>query len=343
MSSPFHIRIAWLPSLARWVACIGATVQESAQRVFSAPLWARTAARLRLLFPGRRRRLHLTLLALRTGSPRERWEAAAALGRAPASPEVLAALIAALDDAEPFVRAEAAASLARFDARIVREALWQALGSGEPRRVVAAAEALGHLREGESVGPLLAALQTGGPSVRVSVLEALGRIGRAEALPTLLQALNDPIPAVRWAAAGALGRLGRAEASAALSARLAASVRPREAPTEAGHGQGGDLPTNEPMLVRRRLAWALGRTGGGSEATAALMSALNDVDTEVRRQAALALGALGDPAALPALRSLLAALSGEDDGSVAEAARVAIAALEARLAPTSPLPTEETP
>lgn len=334
-------RVVLPPSLTRWLARAGAAVQKMAREVFSTPRWARVRARLGLLWPERRREVRRALIALRVGSPRERWEAAAALGHAPPSPAVLAALTEALGDVEPFVRAEAASSLARFGVPLVRDLLWQALGSGEPRRVASAAEALGRLRDAESMEPLLAALTTAEPSVRISILEALGRLGRAEALPALLAALDDPVPAVRWAAAGALGQLGQAEAATALSARLVAGARRREAATAAGRRSRRRGQAGEPAPVRQRLAWALGRTGGGSEAVAALVGALDDVDAEVRRQAALALGALGDPAALPALRSFLADLGSEGDGSLAEAARAAIAALEARSSSLHP-PTEET-
>ncbi|MCC7352552.1 MAG: HEAT repeat domain-containing protein [Anaerolineae bacterium] len=298
--------------------------------------FTRTVARQRLVLPAERRNLRAALVALRTGSPRERWEAAAALGHFPASPDVAGALAAALGDPEPFVRAEAAAALAQLGAPAARGPLLQALGSQEPLRVAAAAEGLGRLRDAESVGALLAALETTEPAVRASIVTALGQTGAAEALPALLAALNDDVPAVRWAAAGALGQLGHAEASSALATRLAASVRRREDPDPARRGRRRRIEepfVKEPVMMRRRLVWSLSRAGGGSEAVAALVRALDDVDAEVRRRAALALGKIGDATALPALGAHLDDVGDEGGGPVAEAAQAAIVALEARLAP----------
>ncbi len=307
--------------------------------------FTRWMASRRLVLSGGQRDLRAALIALRTGSPRERWEAAAVLGRYPASPDVANALAAALGDPEPFVRAEAAAALAQFGAPIARAPLLQALNSQEPRRIAAAAEALGRLHDAESIGPLLAALETAmEPSVRASVVTALGQIGATEAVPALLNALNDDDRAVRWAAAGALGQLGRAEASSALATRLAASVCRLETPDPSRRGRRRRIEepfVREPALMRRRLVWSLSRVGGDGEAVAALVRALDDVDAEVRRRAALALGEMGDAAAIPALSAHLDDMGDAGGGPVAEAARAALFALKARLAPpVEPPPSE---
>ena len=307
--------------------------------------FTRWVTRRRFILLGGQRDLRAALIALRTGSPRERWEAAAVLGRYSASPNVANALADALGDPEPFVRAEAAAALAQLGAPIARGSLLQALNSHEPRRIAAAAEALGHLRDTEGVGPLLATLETTmDPSARASILIALGQIGATEAVPALLNALNDDTPAVRWAAAGALGRLGRAETSSALATRLAASVHRLENPDPSRRGRRRRMEepfVREPALMRRRLVWSLSRVGGDGEAVAALVRALDDVDAEVRRRAALALGEMGDATAIPALSAHLDDTGDAGGGPVAEAARAAITALEARLAPATDASPQE--
>jgi HEAT repeat protein len=320
-----------LPPVSSWFPRLAARVIETRQ------LLARTMERQRPISGAERQRLRAAGVALQIGSPRERWEAAATLGRGPASAAVAGALVEALSDDEPFVRAEAGNALVRFGIEAAREPLQQALRSSQPSRMAGAAETLGRLRDAESVGLLLDALAAEEPAVRTSVAEALGRIGSAEALPALLTALDDPVPAVRWAAAGALGHLGSAEASATLSARLVASVRRGEAARQ-GRRRRGDLAVGEPAMVRRRLAWALGRAGAGEEAVAALVAALDDADAEVRRLAAEALGALGDASASPALEAHLEDFGDGGGGPVAETARAALSALRNHPAPIPPAP-----
>jgi HEAT repeat protein len=327
----------YLKRIIDWLTARSRAIQQA---------YTRWLTQRRMELPAERHHLRSALIAVRTGTAQERWEAAAALGHFPASPEIAEALAAVLGDPEPFVRAEAAAAFARLDASVVRGPLLQALKSQQPYRVAAAAEALGRLHDAESTSPLLFAFETAEPAVRVSIVTALGQTGGAQALPALLKALNDDEPAVRWAAAGALGQLGSAEAASALAMRLAASVRRLETldPTRRVRRRKVEEQfVKEPVMMRRRLVWSLSQVGGGSEVVPALVRALDDVDAEVRRRSALALSMLGDATVLTALGAHLEDMGDGGGGPVSEAARAAISALEARStpAPAADVPPQE--
>jgi HEAT repeat protein len=77
--------------------------------------------------------------------------------------------------------------------------------------------------------------------------------------------------------------------------------------------------------VRRSAAYALGAMRAG-QVTPALIKALDDPDSQVRRNAAWALGRIGDPAALPRLRALR--VDTALDGDVAREAEAAVRAIE---------------
>ncbi|MEZ5168915.1 MAG: HEAT repeat domain-containing protein [Acidimicrobiales bacterium] len=121
-----------------------------------------------------------------------------------------------------------------------------------------------------------AAIGDPAPTVRVAGLRSLARLGLLDAA-TLTAALHDPAAGVRIAAA---------ELGATPPRR-----RPRAAPRRPGADGGGD----------RRLGGR--RTAPASEASLARLIALSGThpDPLVRESAVAALGALGDPRALPAV------------------------------------------
>jgi HEAT repeat protein len=140
----------------------------------------------------------------------------------------------------------------------------------------------------------------------------LGAIGDPQAVPALIQALGDSDRAVRRAAAEALGKLGDPQAVPALSVWAhAGEDAARDALQTLGHPML-DLP-QAVAQVAAQGAWgvlirALTCTqvrevvvGLGAPAVPALIQALGDSDCAVRRAAAEALGAIGDPQAVPAL------------------------------------------
>lgn len=119
--------------------------------------------------------------------------------------------------------------------------------------------------------------------------------------------LHDPVAGVRATALGALSRLGAVTDEELREALADAdpSVR-RRAATEARHHAGVDLvpllDDAEP-LVAEAAAWALGERTPGDAPTVTRLAevATGHDDALVREAAVAALGALGDPAGLPAI------------------------------------------
>ena len=132
--------------------------------------------------------------------------------------------------------------------------------------------------------------------------------GHTDDPDTARSLLDDPAPGVRATALGALARLHRltdAELATAL-ADPSADVR-RRAATEARSHRGVDLlpllEDPEP-LVAEAAAWALGeRSEPAAPGVVERLSATatGHADALVREAAVAALGAIGDPAGLPAI------------------------------------------
>lgn len=252
------------------------------------------------------------LAGLRTTSPSRRWEAAAILARSSQrSPEAIAALVAAMGDAEPFVRWQAAEALAAQEPNRVFGLLTATLADPLPLLRSGAARALGHMGGEASTMMLRAAVSDPEPSVRMAVADALGCCGDPTSLIALVPLLGDPDPDVRRAAAYSLGRIAIGDAATAAS--LAAAL----------------AEPDQPLLVRRALAAALAHAPH-PDAQPVLLDALNDADPQVRGYAAKALGQIGDETVYAALASLLADDSRLLRGTVADWARRARTMLERR-------------
>ncbi len=154
------------------------------------------------------------------------------------------------------------------------------------------------------------ALKILGPLIdvqRLSIL-GLGYAGDAAAMPLLIdeRGLLHGNPAMRGAAVRAIAMLDAPGAADLLVPML-----------------------GDPVVdVRTAAALALGRLGGGGDvAVAALIDALDDPHSLVRREASLSLGYLANPAAGPALT----AVADEDsDASVRAAAGYALSLLPAK-------------
>jgi len=120
----------------------------------------------------------------------------------------------------------------------------------------------------------------------------LGRLGVKKARPALIRHLrSDSEMWVRFMSAGALGSLGGTRAAAALIHAL--------------------NDQSESPDVRDMAADALGEMGS-ARALPALLSHLGDRSEKVRRSCAFALGALGDPSAIPELKKALAGTNKDD-------------------------------
>lgn len=170
----------------------------------------------------------------------------------------------------------------------------------------------------------------------------IARLDDPAGLPALLRALDDEASTVRAEAARGAGSLGRESATRALL--VIATTDPRvEVRTSAVYGLGEtrDARAFDPLLailqnagedsrVRGQAAEVLGHFGG-ERALESLIAALADPSAEVRYWSAFALGEIGDPRALPALRRAADdAATPDGRGSVGAEARAAIELIAGR-------------
>jgi aminopeptidase N len=229
----------------------------------------------------------------------DRLLAARALGDLP-DPINVEALVAALNDDRFWgVRGAAARALGRTRREEARDALIAARGQREPRVRRAAAAALGEFVGDETAAMALAGwLRAGEPSVFVEaeLALALGRTRSPLALDLLPPLVDRPSfqALVPSRAIEGLGKTG--------DERAFALIR-------------GAWRPEAPFPARRAVVGALAElargTGLARAARETIEERLRDGDFRVRLEAAVALGRLGLPDALPAIRS---ALAGELDG-----------------------------
>jgi HEAT repeat protein/beta-lactamase regulating signal transducer with metallopeptidase domain len=219
---------------------------------------------------------------------------------AKADPRMIAALTAALKDADAEVREAAMQALAQMRDPSVFEPLVQALSDSSSDVREHAAQALGQLKDKRAVAPLANALKDANASVREQSAFALGQLRDPSVVPALTAALKDENASVREQAAFALGQIRDRSAVSALAAAL------------------GD--TND--SVREQAVFALGQIRDAS-AIDGLMKALRDSKPDVREQAAFALGQIRDPRAVSPLLSSLK----DTDADVREQAAFALGQL----------------
>jgi HEAT repeat protein/lysophospholipase L1-like esterase len=228
------------------------------------------------------------------------------------------AVVGALDDSSPDVRAAAAWSLGRRHS-----------GAGP-----------------KSVAPLVAALRDPAETVRVEAARSLAAVGgadRSTTLPALFAALGDGREQVRWAAAQTLFKIGlrapedvdalagaldnkdpyvRGFAAFSLGelgepARAAVPDLIRALAREDGYGRGG-------------ASTALAKMGAAAgEAVPALVEGLQSADPERRWKAARVLGRIG-PAAQAAVAPLVKALASDADERVRGNAARALGRIDPR-------------
>lgn len=181
------------------------------------------------------------------------------------------------------------------DARI--EAAIKALGSGDERAQLQAAQTLGDFGPVSlsAVPQLTKRLSTGSLAVRHEVIIAIGRIGPAasEAVPSLIRLLSDDSKILRHGAIQALGTIGL-DAKAALPNLQS-------------------LLSSQDLLLSVPAAGAIVRIAADDRtaiegAIPVLIRGLKDENAEVRNEAITGLGLVGEPA-LPAVQRVL---SGEN-------------------------------
>jgi len=212
----------------------------------------------------------------------ERREALVRL-RALHHPHASRAAIAGLTDVAPVVRATAAASVVFLPAD-------------------------------ESAAALIPLLSDKDEFVRQQTAYALGETRSRSAVADLVERLSDKMDSVRGAAAVALGEIADSGAVVAL-----AGVLNRQAGLPQKKGKK-TKPEQNPFVLRA-AAHSLGQIRDRA-ATPALILVLSDESAEddVRREAAWALGRIGDTSAVAALQQALTAR----DPYLAEAAQEAL-------------------
>lgn len=148
-------------------------------------------------------------------------------------------------------------------------------------------------RAAEAIPFIERSLETESDRLRATAAYALEKIGDRSSLPALRKALDDPYFKVRSLSAHALARIARSDAEVrqAIARRL-------------------EVETEE--LVRVDLAWALAKMGDRSAMGVVRELLLRGQLPEVRAEAALALGEVGEPAD----RDLLAVAARDKKGLV---------------------------
>jgi HEAT repeat protein len=170
------------------------------------------------------------------------------------------------------------------------------LSDASPLVRAVAAKAILSIGSDESAAALLPLASDKDEFVRREVAYALGLSKSRNATDTLTKLLlNDKEDGVRAAAAVALGDIGDERAVVALAGVLAPQLEKKK---------------EKNVFVLRSAAKSLGQTKSRAGVPALVSALSNDkLDEDLRREAAYALGMIGDVSAVPALRA--AANSGD--------------------------------
>ncbi|QPC82485.1 HEAT repeat domain-containing protein [Phototrophicus methaneseepsis] len=213
-----------------------------------------------------------TLLPLLTSEDvAQRQQAAIALSRVQDA-RVIVPLMAALDDEDSTVRANAAAGLGENKATESIAALIERLRQDEHDIVrERAAAALAQIGDERAIEPLIDALDDPATWTRNRVIYVLGASGDQRAVDPLIELLDHADLTTQGNAAWALGAIGDVRALNPLIGLL----------------------KSKNATVRGNAAWALGELAQ-PQAIAPLFPLLQDKSPEVRSKAAWAMGSLGE-------------------------------------------------
>jgi HEAT repeat protein len=198
-------------------------------------------------------------------------------------------------------RRDAVMKLSRVEGNAATSALLSALPDSSPRVRAAAAAGIAERGEVSAVSLLAACLVKDKDAfVRKTTAYALGAFRGIDRTSALIAALKDKDPEVRGAAAVSLGDHAEPDAVAPLMTAL----------------------SDKNAFVRAQAARALGVNGAAAKQSVPTLKMLltSDEDGEVKRQAAAALGSIGDRSALRALERA----AREGDPYLAQAALDAI-------------------
>lgn len=260
--------------------------------------------------------------------------------------------LAALQDKDAKVRAEAARLLEGYEAHAVVAGLIGVLEDSDDEVCEAAAMSLSELKEPPMGDGLLAALPTVKTAfAKAALFRALRELRRPEAFALALAALQDSATEVRCAALGVLGYLKNDAALSEIARIAGADTDPEARRIAVGAlGFATDLAAVTPALkqalqdqswqVREEATATLGKLLA-ADAIDDLIAAMADPYWQVRIRAARSLGKLKARVALPVL---IDALGHEISNLRKEAAialgevgdKAAIPALETALQDTDP-------
>lgn len=233
---------------------------------------------------------------------RKEWDELEILGE-----PAVSLLLQALKDKDSDLRMGAAAALGEIgDARAV-EPLIRALKDEYWNVNKRAEEALGKMGE-PAVDPLIHALGNESWGVRKKAAAALGAIVDKRAVAPLMQVLKDEDSVVRMSAAEALERLGwKPKDDLEKANYLIAKKKWNELARLGETVVAALIPAlkDEDSDVRKGAAGALGEIGD-ARAVEPLIQGLNDKYWDVNKKAATALGKIGESAVEPLLQTLKA-------------------------------------
>ncbi|HEY0250085.1 MAG TPA: HEAT repeat domain-containing protein [Kofleriaceae bacterium] len=189
------------------------------------------------LFPSSTITFDAALRDLASGSPKARAFAAHALGDVEGETEkrrAVDALVVALEDARPEVRAEAASSLGQLGELGPVPALIKRLDDGAAPVRQNAAIALGTLRAVDGFEPLAEKLATGPADLRFQAATSLAEIDPLRSFPEILKALDDKDPQVVGAAALSIGAIASEANDPSLREQARLALAPRLDHEDAG-------------------------------------------------------------------------------------------------------------
>ena len=227
------------------------------------------------LFPSATITFDAALRDLASGSPKARALAAHALGGVTDAVErrrAVDALVRALDDDRPEVRAEACSSLGELAEPGAIAALIKRLGDGAAPVRQNAAIALGTMRAADGFEPLAEALADGPADLRFQAATSLAEVDPQRAFAYVLKALDDKDPQVVGAAALSVGAIASelGEADKRDTARTALGDKLEHADTGARFDIAYALADLDDARGKSTLVAALADEGRAWDAVTAL-------------------------------------------------------------------------